>query len=220
MVFTLKGKMVLGKLEISKVNKVFLRFNETLENGVRMDFSSYLSRIKKIYAEMELDLIVNPGAKEAIISSFEESFGHKLDPDLRKVWLTIDGSEDFTSPLFCRPGYYTGLSLLPISKASTILNSLVKAAPNYNGYKESKPRDPRIDENWFPAGWLPFASFGGSTILLMQDYSPSSLGKIGQVISYTHDPDGINFIAESFSEFLDASLADLEGSPEEYFLFS
>jgi cell wall assembly regulator SMI1 len=90
-----------------------------------------------------------------------------------------------------------------------------RRAPRYAGYQESRPRDARISPGWYQPGWLPFATFGGATLVLLVDASPGPGGRVGQVIAFTHDPDEMTYVAPSFSEFLQASLQWLEARPQD-----
>ena len=44
---------------------------------------------------------------------------------------------------------------------------------------------------------------------------PSEGGSVGQILSYTHDPDEIQHEAASFEELLDASITMIASDPEE-----
>lgn len=61
---------------------------------------------------------------------------------------------------------------------------------------------------------LPFAEFGGGSLRLLVDLAPSARGTSGQVIAFTHDPDEMTFVADSFDAFLARSLRELERDPE------
>lgn len=52
--------------------------------------------------------------------------------------------------------------------------------------------------------WLHFSDCmnNGGTSQLYIDFSPSSKGKVGQVVRYTHDPDELVVIADSFDAYL------------------
>ena len=93
---------------------------------------------------------------------------------------------------------------------------MLSIAPQYEGYVEEKPRDQRIRPGWFHDGWLPFAGFGGGILLLIQDYSPTEEGNIGQIIAFTHDPDEISYVAPDFQTFLHHSLSSIKEDPEEF----
>lgn len=52
--------------------------------------------------------------------------------------------------------------------------------------------------------WLHFSDCmnNGGTSQLYIDFSPSAIGKVGQVVRYTHDPDELVVIADSFDAYL------------------
>ncbi|WP_229781457.1 hypothetical protein [Shewanella putrefaciens] len=50
---------------------------------------------------------------------------------------------------------------------------------------------------------------------MIADHSPSALGKIGQVIAYTHDPDMMDFISPNLNQFFEQSLAQITLYPDE-----
>jgi hypothetical protein len=58
--------------------------------------------------------------------------------------------------------------------------------------------------------WLHFSNCmnNGGTSQLYIDFSPSSNGKVGQVIRYLHDPDEFLVIAESFDAYLEMLIDD------------
>ncbi|MFG2632152.1 SMI1/KNR4 family protein [Streptomyces sp. NPDC048473] len=83
-------------------------------------------------------------------------------------------------------------------------------------YLDPQPRDPRIQAGWFNDGRLPFAEFGEGAGTLIQDCSPANRGALGQIIAYTHDPDEMSYIAASFEDLLEGSIAEISANPEEY----
>ena len=102
-----------------------------------------------------------------------------------------------------------------MSEARKERAGFAKRAPRYADYEEESPRDRRILPGWYQPGWLPFASFGGASLVLLVDASPAPPGRSGQLIAFTHDPDEITYVAGSFSAYLAASLAWFEKKPEE-----
>ncbi|WP_297895664.1 hypothetical protein [Shewanella sp.] len=61
----------------------------------------------------------------------------------------------------------------------------------------------------------PSLNLGGGTLLLIADHSPSALGRMGQVIAYTHDPDMMDFISTDLSQLFEQSLAQIALYPDE-----
>jgi hypothetical protein len=67
--------------------------------------------------------------------------------------------------------------------------------------------------------WLHFSdcSNNGGTSQLYIDFSPSPKGTIGQIVRYTHDPDELQVIAESFDAYLKMLInSDFQFIVEEY----
>ncbi|MCL2527408.1 MAG: SMI1/KNR4 family protein [Defluviitaleaceae bacterium] len=64
--------------------------------------------------------------------------------------------------------------------------------------------DDRLAKNTEAANWLHFSDCmnNGGTSQLFVDFTPSTSGKIGQVVRYLHDPDEIIVIADSFDDYL------------------
>lgn len=54
------------------------------------------------------------------------------------------------------------------------------------------------------AKWLLFSECmnNGGTSKLYIDFTPSDIGKVGQIVRYLHDPDEIIVIADSFDDYL------------------
>jgi len=166
---------------------------------------------------MEADLVLHPPASPNELAKADRQAGGSLDAGLREAWTLANGAEAW-SPVFARPEFYTPFDFLSIAQALQHRTSREAIASNYAGYKPQEPRDPRIRAGWFHSGWMPFATFGGGTLLLFSDLSPSDQGHIGQVIGFVHDPDEIVFVAPSFADFLSASLEMLTDNAEEFFL--
>lgn len=53
--------------------------------------------------------------------------------------------------------------------------------------------------------WLSFAEFNGGSHSLQFDTDPTSVGSMGQIINFIHDPDGVTWIADNFMEFFTTS---------------
>lgn len=64
--------------------------------------------------------------------------------------------------------------------------------------------DDKIIDDFDKVHWLHLAdcSNNGGTSRLYLDFSPSSTGKMGQVVMYLHDPDELTVIADGFDEYL------------------
>ena len=180
-----------------------------------MLFSEYVEELRKIYKAYGVSWGVAPGCVESSLKEAETLVGFPLERGLRDAWLTADGSEHQVR-MFSRPGFLTGYDFLSLASALKERDSMRSIAPQYEGYVEERPRDQRIRPGWFHDGWLPFAGFGGGILLLIQDYSPTEEGNIGQIIAFTHDPDEISYVAPDFQTFLHHSLSSIKEDPEEF----
>ena len=180
-----------------------------------MDFAQYLIQLEAVYDEHEVPWSTRAGASEFALAAAERTLRFALDPALRAAWRNSDGSADEV-PLFVRPDFLTSYELLSITDALAAREGMRKRARQYAGHADPEPRDPRIRAGWFHDGWLPFASFGGATLLLIQDYAPAPGGQAGQIIAYVHDPDEIAYVAADFADLLTRSLRDVKADPEEF----
>lgn len=182
-----------------------------------MDFSRYLSRLAPLYTQGGEPLQLRGGAPEQELRAAERELGFALDPQLRRAWQQADGGRRWQA-VFARPGFYTGYEFLPLSEALRQRRAMAERAPRYGGYVQPHERDARIRPGWYQEGWLPFASFGGASLLLMLDHAPAAQGRRGQVIAFTHDPDTIDHVSEDFAGLLQASLQQIEADPEEFIM--
>jgi cell wall assembly regulator SMI1 len=180
-----------------------------------MDFPSYLDALRAQYAELDATLAVHPPATPQALELAERTLGFPLGSGLREAWTVCDGSDDGQT-VFARPGYLTGFAFLSIESALAAREDMRGRSGRYAGYRQPEPRSAQIRDGWFHEGWLPFASFGGGTLLLMQDFDPAPAGVAGQVIAFTHDPDSIDYVAPDFAAFLIESLQTIEEMPEEF----
>jgi cell wall assembly regulator SMI1 len=181
-----------------------------------MKFSAYIAKLQKIYGEQDQCLTVHASATDAGIKKADKRLGFSIEPNLCAAWQVCNGCDTW-QPVFVRPGYCTGYDFLSLEEAIEARAGMKSRAPQYEGYADPEPRDKRILPGWFQEGWLPFAAFGGGSLLLIQDYSPSTKGKAGQIIAYTHDPDEISYVAADFASLLKLSIKEIAADPEELF---
>lgn len=102
---------------------------------------------------------------------------------------------------FCRG--YRLLSLQEMSKIKTYFqnkNREMADFPEVIG-KGLLQLDARIKPHLFCERWFPFAESAGS-LYLMLDYDPNDAGMPGQVISYIHNLDFIEYVAPDITEIL------------------
>ncbi|MGE5201612.1 MAG: SMI1/KNR4 family protein [Acidobacteriota bacterium] len=181
-----------------------------------MNFKAYCEALSRLYAEEGFALRLRPGAAKSALDHAEAQLGFALAVDLRGAWLHADGGEP--QPVFVRPGYLDGYEFLSLEQALRARDRMKRRSPRYEDHEQREPRDARIRPGWFQEGWLPFASFGGGTLLLIQDQSPTSLGRSGQIIAFTHDPDSIDYVAPDLAELLSASLESIANDTEDFFI--
>ncbi len=179
-----------------------------------MNFSDYVSQLKRLYAEANQELDLEPPADDAALAQSEQSLG-PLDPKLRAAWAEANGAGEY-SPFFARPGFVTPYDFISIEDATYEQSELQNCADTYEGCEEPEPRDSRIAPGWFLPGWTPFAQFGGGSLLLLSDMAPSPTGQAGQIIRFVHDPDEIVYIAQDFDAFLAASIEMIEQCASEF----
>ena len=178
-----------------------------------MHFDNYIRKLITLYEDSGVDLQLNAPASKEAVQALEKQSGFELPAGLRSAWLATNGIGDYTT-VFARPGFLTGYDFLSITNALHEREGLQKRSSQYLEYIEPEPRNPKIQPGWYQNGWLPFAGFGGGSLLLMIDFSPASTGTSGQIISFTHDPDQIEFVSSSFEGFLTASLNAIGDDPE------
>ncbi len=181
---------------------------------MEMTFIDYLTRLAGLYRRRQITLSRREAASVAELQALERKLGQALPRDLRAAWRATDGIGN-QQTVFARPGRLTGYEFLSVAGALEAREGLRERAPTYAGYREPQTRDPRIRAGWFQEGWLPFAEFGGGTLLLIVDLVPSGTGKSGQIIAFTHDPDEIEHIAPSFANLLKNSMKAIKADSEE-----
>ncbi|MGW7001464.1 SMI1/KNR4 family protein [Streptomyces sp. NPDC054933] len=180
-----------------------------------MNFSTYRRILTEIYLASEGRLELSLPAPMVELRKIEQGLGFSVKPGLRAAWLEANGGSTWM-PVFARPGYESGYGFLSAEEAIERRQSMKRNAPRYVDYLDPQPRDHRIRAGWFNDGWLPFAEFGEGAGILIQDYAPAGKGAPGQIIAYTHDPDEMSYIAPSFEDFLEESIAEISAYPEAY----
>ena len=182
------------------------------DEALEMSFAGYLARVSALAAEHGASLELDVPATAEQLAKLDALDGVEVPAELRAAWSTCDGC---TQPLLARPRFLTGYALLGVCQAIEARAGFAARAPRYAGYEEPRARDSRIAAGWYQPGWLPFAAFGGASLVLLTDASPNLGGRSGQIIAFTHDPDAITYVAASFSEFLAASWRWLSEHPED-----
>jgi cell wall assembly regulator SMI1 len=182
-----------------------------------MNVEQYFAEVLSLARECGTALQLMPGVGEDTLVAAERVLGFRVEAAMRQAWLAHDGGREGQSA-FAWPGFLTGYSFLSLRQALDVRRKIKQRSSNYAGYVQPSCRDKRILDGWYQPGWLPFASFGGTALLLMQDYSPAAKGQAGQIIAFTHDPDSIDYVAPSLQLFLACSFGALRADPEEFFM--
>ena len=150
----------------------------------------------------------------ASLAAVKAVLGFVFDPVRKVTWQSANGSDEWQT-VFARPGYITGYSFLSLADSLREREYMAHRAPQYDGYEQEQPRDPRICSGWYQAGWLPFAAFSAPDLLLIADHSPTASGQCGQIIAFSHDPDTISYVCTDFATLLEQSLATIREHPED-----
>lgn len=180
-----------------------------------MLFPAYLNALRILYRDYGLEpLRTYPPASAADLAAAEAALGFALDPALKATWQSANGSDEWQT-VFARPGYITGYSFLSLADSLREREYMAHRVPQYDGYEQEQPRDPRICSGWYQAGWLPFAAFSAPDLLLIADHSPTASGQCGQIIAFSHDPDTISYVCTDFATLLEQSLATIREHPED-----
>ncbi|WP_198781431.1 SMI1/KNR4 family protein [Shewanella putrefaciens] len=179
-----------------------------------MDVKTYLQALSALYANVNQTLALNHGLSNSALDEAEKQLGFKLVSPLRELWGYANGGNEWIT-VFARKDYFCRYDFLSLASSLKYRDRMKKQAQHYVDYHEPEVRDPKIQSGWYQEGWLPFAQFGGGTLLLIADHSPSALGRMGQVIAYTHDPDMMDFISTDLSQLFEQSLAQIALYPDE-----
>jgi cell wall assembly regulator SMI1 len=154
-----------------------------------MTFARYLHLVRTTYAKVDIELDVSKSATPAAIKRLSNALGFSPSKSLCDAWLTANGS---LTPLFAPPERRLGLRMLAVDEVLDEREGMRERASTCDepaGGGDSW--DARILNCWFQHGWVPFAEFGGGSVLLMEDHSPSRVGETSQIIAFVHDPDEI-----------------------------
>lgn len=180
-----------------------------------MTSEQYLQHLQAVYAEYHLPFERKRSATEADLAELTTALG-PLDPALAALWRMTEGGED-EQPMFQRPGFVDALEFLTPRQALAQARSMAKRAQRMWDLAGPASTDKRLTGHWWHAGWLPFASFYGDIVLLV-DRHPGAEGTAGQVIAYVHDPDEMQWIAPSFEAYLQAAADSIDQDREEFLL--
>ena len=179
-------------------------------------------RLSRILVRLEYPIKTAPPATAKQLASIAAVTGIQVDDSLQQLWRISNGSrrnywfvhgddEDCTPYLF-------------LSIKEALSNWRLFAPYDENMYatwyddESWGKRDPRIQRHLLRhAKWLGFAEFNGGSDLLQFDADPTAKGEHGQLILYSHDPDGVFWVAPSFLSFFRKSndlLESLSNDPK------
>jgi len=191
-----------------------------------------LRRLERCFSRLDLPMCRQPPARPEDIDKLATKTGINPSKALREMWLYSNGSD--VQPWFFSDGeesreflnevltnglsdsvfyFYSVKSSLKWWK---LFREVDEANPGDWTYEPARYRprlDPRVATQLVRHRQrLPIAGeLLGSGELEIDAY-PSPLGKYGQVLEFVHDPDDLWYVAASFEEFLDQSIACMEQS--------
>jgi cell wall assembly regulator SMI1 len=173
---------------------------------VRAEFE----RLSRVYERLGYPIKKAPPASDAQLASLYEITGIDVDDTLKELWRISNGSRRYAWFAKGDDWEFTHHIFLPIKE---VLESWTWFAPydekvyaEWHDDESWGKRDPRIQRHFLRhRQWLPFSEFNGGSEQLQFDADPTALGRRGQIILYSHDPDAIFWKAGSFLEFFQAS---------------
>jgi cell wall assembly regulator SMI1 len=170
-----------------------------------------------VYAQFGLPFETMPPASTKDLATLEGALG-PIDAGLAALWRITQGSSDADpQPMFQRPGFLDALDLLAPWQARHQAKNMRNRAQRMWDLAGPASTDERLTGRWWEPGWLPFASFHGDIVLLV-DAAPGPKGQAGQVIAFVHDPDQMQWIAPSFADYLQASADSIDADRQEFLL--
>lgn len=177
-------------------------------------------RLSRIYERLGVQIKTAPGASEARLASIAALTGIELDEPLQDLWRISNGSRRYAWFADGDDEDFTPHSFLSIRDATALWRLFApydeKLYSEWYDDESWGKRDPRIQRHFLRhSKWLGFAHFNGGSELLQFDADPTAKGKPGQVILYSHDPDGVFWRASSFLSFFKKSNDLLEELAEE-----
>ena len=164
---------------------------------------TYVAELRALHARADLDFELRPPATEEDLAEAERTIGFRIENGLRDLWRVTDGADYWTTFFRVTSDEPTPLRFLSVAEAVAQWHEQQGTSDRYD---QEFPRDERIAQGWANPRWLPFAELNGFSTCVMYDRAPRSSGTDGQIIVYQHDPDAIYFVADTFRDFLKASI--------------
>ncbi|MCC7423874.1 MAG: ankyrin repeat domain-containing protein [Planctomycetaceae bacterium] len=147
-------------------------------------------------------------ALESQLAELERKVGLALPRELREAYLTFNGQKSGGYEIFPAPDpdeeRFFWLSVAEVASEWQVFQDVSEADGN-----PPRSADPGVRESWWHKGWLPFVSNGGGDVICI-DMAPAKGGSKGQVIIVSHESAPRRRLANSFLEFLDATVESIE----------
>lgn len=167
-------------------------------------------RLSRIFERIGHPLKKAPPASAALLGSVVAITGIDVDESLRELWQISNGSRRYYWFADGDDHAFTPHEFLSIKQ---VLASWQAFAPYdealYAQWHDDESwgnRDPRIQRHFLRhSRWLAFAEFNGGSEMLQFDADPTPQGHRGQIILYSHDPDGIFWRGPDFLSFFKQS---------------
>lgn len=156
---------------------------------------------------------LNAGCDESVIAEVDEKLGVRLPESLKHVYRLHD--EQKTTDL-SQVGIFYGVSFLSLKQMLSVWESWadldrdcdVRLKDSLNKAQISF-RPERLKALYMNSKWIPFAIIAESSYLGL-DFDPEPEGTVGQVINFGRDEEQKTVLANSFGEFLEWYVSELE----------
>ena len=143
------------------------------------------------------------------IAAAATKMGLVFPNDLIEFYQKLDGAEScgvFPSPDDDDPMSFAPMSLDEVVDTWTGQKQLVEAGQ----FDDCAPQSADgIATDWWNIGWIPFATNGGGDFLCV-DTAPTATGRVGQIISHSHETGEHELLAPSLADYFHDLAAKLE----------
>lgn len=172
-----------------------------------------LDQITDNFKEFNYDL--HPGVTDKKISSLEETIKKKFPDDFKAFYKIHNGENNHGAGMMKGEEF---LSMERILEEWYVWKELLDNNSFYDDEDEAFISDPDtgIKPDWWNPAWIPFTYDGNGNHICI-DLDPSEEGNYGQVIRIWHDEPVRELLADSFAEWINEYIEQLEN---EEFTFS